>query len=343
MADGINISICTAIISSPTEEILISKRINNQLFHFTKTGIMRKIVTLITLSAVLFSCRETPVQRADNDFDVTVKTPAYKDNKPVVLFDEGHNNFHTTNGLYEPFANLIKNDGYDLKTLKTSVTMEALKPSGIYVIVNAKGKGDLNDTPAFTENETETIKNWVINGGSLLLIADHFPYGSAVENLGNKLGIDFQKGMVQDSVFFDKKSNDQSQLEFSKENKLLTEHPITKGINKVITFTGQSLKCSSCISFLTLSDVAYDMTPKTKVLKDGDNTRVEVTYENPQSAKGRSQGVALRLGKGKIVCLGEAAMLTVQKNRDDSKVGMNYNPDNKKLALNIMHWLTEKE
>jgi hypothetical protein len=304
---------------------------------------MRKIVTLITLSAVLFSCRETPVQRADNDFDVTVKTPAYKDNKPVVLFDEGHNNFHTTNGLYEPFANLIKNDGYDLKTLKTSVTMEALKPSGIYVIVNAKGKGDLNDTPAFTENETETIKNWVINGGSLLLIADHFPYGSAVENLGNKLGIDFQKGMVQDSVFFDKKSNDQSQLEFSKENKLLTEHPITKGINKVITFTGQSLKCSSCISFLTLSDVAYDMTPMTKVLKDGGDTRVEVTYENPQSAKGRSQGVALRLGKGKIVCLGEAAMLTAQKNRDDSKVGMNYNPDNKKLALNIMHWLTEKE
>ena len=306
---------------------------------------MKKILTLVTLTIALLSCKETPVQRADNDFDITVGTPAFKENKPIILFDEGHNNFHTTNGLYQPFANLVRNDGYGLKTLANPVTEEALSSSSIYVIANAKGKGDLNDTPAFTEDETEIIKNWVINGGSLLLIADHFPFGSAVENLANKLGIEFQKGIVQDSTFYDKQSNDQSQLEFSKENKLLAENIITDGVNKVITFTGQSIKCkdSSCISFLTLSDAAYDMTPNTKVTKDGDDTRVEVTYDNPQSAKGRSQGVALMLGKGKIVCLGEAAMLTAQKNRDDSKVGMNHNPDNKKLTLNIMHWLTEKE
>jgi hypothetical protein len=170
-----------------------------------------------------------------------------------------------------------------------------------------------------------------------------FHLGDAVENLSNKLGIEFQKGIVQDSVYYDKKSGDQSQLEFSKENKLLEEHAITHGVNKVITFTGQSIKCkdSTCVSFLTLSDAAYDMDPITKVSKDGKDTRVEVTYSNPQSAKGRSQGVAIKLGKGKIVCLGEAAMLTAQLNRDDAKVGMNYNPDNKKLALNILHWLTE--
>jgi hypothetical protein len=302
-------------------------------------------LTLITLTTALFSCKETPVQSVDNDFDVTVETPAFKENKPVILFDEGHNNFHTTNGLYKPFANLVRNDGYELKTLTTPVTAEALNSASIFVIANAKGKGDLNDTHAFTEDETETIKNWVISGGSLLLIADHFPFGSAVENLGTKLGIEFQKGMVQDSIFYDKQSNDQSQLEFSKENKLLEEDAITQGVSKVITFTGQSIKCNdtSCFSFLTLSDAAYDMTPNTKVTKDGDDTRVEVTYDNPQTAKGRSQGIALRLGKGKIVCLGEAAMLTAQKNRDNNKVGMNYNANNKKLALNIMHWLTTKE
>lgn len=226
-----------------------------------------------------------------------------------------------------------------------NVTAELLNSVNIYVIANAKGKGDLNDTPAFTEEECEIIKEWVVNGGSLLLIADHFPFGSAVENLANRFGIDFQKGMVQDSVYYDKKSNDQSQLEFSKENKLLTEHTITNGVNKVITFTGQSIKCkdSSSISFLTLSEAAYDMTPNSKVTKDGNDTRVEVTYDNPQSAKGRSQGIALKFGKGNIVCLGEAAMLTAQKDRDGNKVGMNYNSDNKKLALNIMNWLTKKE
>ena len=300
---------------------------------------------LLILSPALFSCKETPVQSVDNDFDVTVEKPSFKENIPVILFDEGHDNFHTTKGLYQPFANLVRNDGYELRTLTTSVTEKALSSASIYVIANAKGEGDLNDTPAFTEDETEVIKNWVINGGSLMLIADHFPFGSAVENLGHKLGIEFQKGLVQDSMHYDRKSNDHSQLEFSKENKLLTVHAITEGVNRVITFTGQSIKCkdTSSVSFLTLSDAAYDMTPKTKITKDGDDTRVEVTYNNPQSAKNRSQGVAIKLGKGKIVCLGEAAMLTAQKNRDNNKVGMNYNSDNKKLALNIMHWLTKKE
>jgi len=306
---------------------------------------MKQILTLLTLTTALLSCKETPLQRADNDFNVTVEIPAFQKNKPTILFDEGHNNFHTTIGLYQPFANLVKNDGYELKTLTNLVTQEVLNSTRIYVIANAKGKGDLNDDNAFSEVETEIIKNWVMEGGSLLLIADHFPFGSAVENLANKIGVEFQKGIVQDSMYYDRKSNDQSQLEFSKENRLLIEHAITNGVNKVITFTGQSIKCqdSSCISFLSLSDVAYDLTPITKVTKDGNDTRVEVTYVNPQSAKGRSQGVALKLGNGRIVCLGEAAMLTAQKNRDDNKVGMNYNPENKKLALNILHWLTEKE
>jgi hypothetical protein len=309
------------------------------------TSVQKQILTLFTISIALYSCKETPLQRADKDYDVSVERMTFQENKPILLFDEGHHNFHTTNGLYEPFANLAKNDGYTLKTLSTAVTAEALRAATLYVIANAKGEGDLNDTPAFTEVETEIIKDWVIHGGSLLLITDHYPFGAAAENLANKLGIDFQKGIVQDSVHYDKASNDQSQLEFSKENKLLTEHAITHGVNKVITFTGQSIQCkdSSCVSFLTLSDSAYDMTPNPKISKDGNDTRVEVTYENPQSARGRSQGVAINLGKGKIVCLGEAAMLTAQINRDGGKVGMNYNPDNKKLALNILHWLTEKD
>ena len=78
------------------------------------------------------------------------------------------------------------------------------------------------------------------------------------------------------------------------------------------------------------------------MIKDGTDTRVEANYDNPASAIGRSQGSALRSGKGKVIVLGEAAMLTAQKNRDNAKVGMNYSPDIKKHALNIMHWLMKK-
>jgi hypothetical protein len=297
----------------------------------------------LILTSGLSSCKETPLQRADLDFDASVPAPRFTSARPVILFDEGHNNFHTTSGLYQPFANLMKNDGYDLKTLDNRVSKQALSTAQIFIIANAKGKGDLNDSPAFTEEECQLVKDWVNKGGALLLIADHFPFGSAVQNLGDQFGINFQKGMVEDSLNFDKVSNDYSQLVFSKENKLLADHEITQGVNKVITFTGQSVKCkNSCVSFLTLSPTAFDLQPETKVMKDGSDTRVQVTYDHPTSANGRSQGVALTFGKGKVVVLGEAALLTAQKNRDDAKVGMNYNPDNKKLALNIMHWLTKK-
>jgi hypothetical protein len=238
---------------------------------------------------------------------------------------------------------LIKNDGCEVTATDKQITNEVLSGFDIYIIANARGKGELNDSPAFTDAECNTIKEWVSNGGSLLLITDHFPMGSAVEILASKFGVEMQKGMVQDSVYHDKSSTDESQLEFSRENKLLADCDITKGIDKVITFTGQSIQCKdSCISFLNLSDMAYDMTAKTEVLKDGDNTRVNVTFNNPQSAKGRSQGLALKYGKGKVIVLGEAAMLSAQLTRDNSKFGMNVNPDNKKLALNIIHWLATK-
>jgi len=304
---------------------------------------MRRIFLILLSASLLFSCKEKPLASVDNDFDVTLSNPTYSINKPKILFDEGHNNSHKTSGTYKPFATLIKNDGCEVTATDKQITSDVLSGFDIYIIANARGKGELNDTPAFTEGEGNTIKEWVSNGGSLLLITDHFPMGSAVEILANKFGVEMQKGMVQDSVYHDKSTKDESQLEFSRENKLLADCDITKGIDKVITFTGQSIKCKDgCISFLNLSDVAYDMTAKTEVLKDGNDTRVNVTFNNPQSAKGRSQGLALKFGKGKVIVLGEAAMLSAQLNRDNSKFGMNVNPDNKKLALNIIHWLAIK-
>jgi len=304
---------------------------------------MRRIFLISLSASLLFSCKEKPLASVDNDFDVTLSNPTYSINKPKILFDEGHNNSHKTSGTYKPFATLIRNDGCEVTTTDKQITSEVLSRFDIYIIANARGNGELNDTPAFTEGECNTIKEWVSNGGSLLLITDHFPMGSAVEILANNFGVEMQKGMVQDSVYHDKSTKDESQLEFSRENKLLADCDITKGIDKVITFTGQSIKCKdSCISFLNLSDVAYDMTAKTEVLKDGNDTRVNVTFNNPQSAKGRSQGLALKFGKGKVIVLGEAAMLSAQLTRDNSKFGMNVNPDNKKLALNIIHWLATK-
>jgi hypothetical protein len=60
------------------------------------------------------------------------------------------------------------------------------------------------------------------------------------------------------------------------------------------------------------------------------------------SAAGRAQGVALKLGKGRVVVLAEAAMLSAQlAGPQKTKFGMNRSGiDNRRFALNVMHWLT---
>ena len=63
-------------------------------------------------------------------------------------------------------------------------------------------------------------------------------------------------------------------------------------------------------------------------------------------AAGRAQGVAFTFGTGRVVVLGEAAMLSAQIVVKPGggvafRMGMNHaGIDNRQLALNIMHWLS---
>ena len=60
------------------------------------------------------------------------------------------------------------------------------------------------------------------------------------------------------------------------------------------------------------------------------------------SAAGRAQGIAFKFGKGRVVVLGEAAMMSAQlAGPEKRRMGMNMpGSDNRQLALNIMHWLS---
>jgi hypothetical protein len=68
---------------------------------------------------------------------------------------------------------------------------------------------------------------------------------------------------------------------------------------------------------------------------------VLVDYVGTTSARGRAQGIALESGQGRVVVLGEAGMLSAQRDRRGQPVGMNFpGYDNRQLALNILHWLS---
>ena len=297
---------------------------------------MKRALTVclfLFLVSVVVGAQQLP----DPEFNTTVANPAYTKSEPRVLFDEAHHNFHTTDGRYKPFADLLRNDGYRVVRNRQPFSKETLSSFKVLVIANALGAEEMDDNgadeSAFTEEECQAVQDWVKGGGSLLLIADHAPFGGAASSLASRFGVDMSKSFTYDPA--NSAEGNPSLLIFSRDNKLLTTHPISDGrdekerVNRVESFTGQSLKGpADSVAILKLSDTA----------KDTPNQNMDASV----SAAGRAQALAFKFGKGRVVVQGEAAMLSAQiSGPEKSKMGMNVpGNDNKQYALNVMHWLS---
>lgn len=128
-------------------------------------------------------------QKADPNFRSTVQHSAYPTDHPRILIDEAHRNFHTASDRYKPFADLMRNDGYRVDGSSLLFSPEVLNGANVLVIANALGPGEHESRPAFTPEEEATVVDWVRQGGALLLIADHAPFGFAAERLAQQFGV----------------------------------------------------------------------------------------------------------------------------------------------------------
>jgi len=285
-------------------------------------------------------------QTIDVAFNTRVSRPAYSKQHPRVLFDEAHNNTDTSAGRYAPFCSLIRSDGYRVVPNGGRFSKLALANSEVLVIVNASGPADSRATSPFTDAECDALRDWVNSGGGLLLICDQAPFSAATSSIARRFGVDLTKGFTIDPIHHDKDSADETELVFTRENGLLGDHPITRGrdaterINRIITFTGTSIKGpEGSVPFLKLADTAQDVFPSDR--KAGSAPEDPVPDAILKSAAGRAQGTAFVFGKGRVVVLGEAAMLTAQVAPLGFSFGMNVSGiDNRQLALSIMHWLS---
>ena len=296
-----------------------------------------KVVLLICAFLLLTCVNVFAQQMADPEFDTSVAHPAYKNDGARVMFDEAHHNFHTADGRYKPFVDLLMNDGYRVVRNRQPFVSTRLNSFKVLVIANALGAEDDeddegSDKPAFTAEEIAAVTDWVKNGGALLLIADHAPFGAAATGLAKAFGVNLSNGYT-----FDEKNSvdDPTHLIFSRENKLLGSHPIMEGRNEqeriklVRSFTGESMTGpDGSVALLKLSDSATE-SPHS-------------SGELVASAAGRAQAIAFKFGKGRVMVQGEAAMLSAQiSGPDKHTMGMNVpGNDNKQYALNLMHWLS---
>jgi len=285
----------------------------------------------------------------DTAFNARVAQPAYIGYHPKVLFDEAHNNSYTSSGSYKPFVDLIISDGCQVVPNKGTLSKELLRGYALLVIVNASGPPQRRESSAFTEAERDAIHEWVGAGGALLLISDHAPFSAAIAPLAKRFNIDFTNGYTIDTDKFNKQSDDQTELLFTREDGLLVEHPITRGrdkierINRIISFSGTSLKGpAGSVAFLKLADTARDVVPPELKPDQKPASPEDPLPDHKQvSAAGRAQAVAVEFGKGRVVAVGEAAMLTAQVAPQGFRFGMNISGiDNRQLDLNIIHWLS---
>ncbi len=284
-------------------------------------------------------------QRADYGWDPKISTPAFAAEHPRVLVDEAHYNSSTVGfaGRYWPFARLLRADGYAIERNDDVFTPGRLDGVRVLVIANASGApkpqffginipiptDKKRNEPAFTTAEIEVIRSWVEHGGSLLLIADHAPFGEAAADLASAFGVTMHRGFVE----VPDESSDP--LVFSADKGRLGDHPIIHGdapgtaIDRLMTYTGQSLDGpSGATVLLRLPDTAVEAVP------DG-----ETLVTRPA---GPAQGLAFERGSGRVVVLGEGGMVTAQVSRR-VPYGMNTpDNDNRQFVRNVMHWLSRK-
>ncbi|MFC2103742.1 hypothetical protein ACFLS4_00125 [Bacteroidota bacterium] len=232
-----------------------------------------------------------------------------------------------------------------LNTHQEHFTQEKLKGVDLLIIANAMV--DKDKTSAFLKEEILVLNEWIKKGESLLLITDHDPFGSAASELAKSLGVGMASVWTVDTLRVNKAIGKNTWLEYNRENGGLGQHSILRidkpgsAVNRVITFTGQSLSYDSTWkSILQLSESAQNYYERS------DAKSLSSDPSTSYSVPGQSQLIACDYGDGRIVIAGEAAMFTTQEVRIFFKTyrgGFDYDGyDNKQFVLNIIHWLLFK-
>jgi hypothetical protein len=316
---------------------------NMKLLIKVAVGLAVAVVIALVSVAIMF-----PVTVVDASYKPSAAHPVYAAGRgPRLCIDEFHNNVHTLGGTYRPFGELMLAAGFRVSSSDAQFDSSSLSKCDVMVISNAMGapryrfygfnlpirtKAARQD-PAFSNEEVSALSGWVRQGGSLLLIADHYPCGPAAQKLALAFGVRMSGGYTEARSNQDKNSKDPGQLIYSRANGLLGRHPITDGrsaserVQTVTAFTGQALMSSVGTSLLSLPKDAVDTIPAGP-------------RSHPTSVGGQSQAIAAEIGRGRVVILGEAAMLSAQRGPDGFRFGMNKaTNDNEKFALNIAYWL----
>jgi hypothetical protein len=290
--------------------------------------ILLSVIVVLAAMDIVF-CQQVP----DLEYEPPVHRPAYALGEgPRIVIDEAHYNFHTADGRYRPFADVLRRDGYCVDGFRKPFSSDSLHGADVVVIANAlherneKDRGWLPILSAFTKDEIVAVRAWVEKGGSLFLIADHMPFAGAAIDLAEAFDVEFSNGYARAGSWNTGKPNT-----FERETGLL-ESAITRGraddekVTVVATFTGSAFRPpKDATAIMLFGAKSVSLTPE----------KVQI--------EGWCQGAVMNVGNGRVAVFGEAAMFSAQlAGSQKQPIGMNtpVAKQNHQLLLNVMHWLT---
>ena len=295
----------------------------------------------VTMIMIAFALSAASAQQVnDPDADVSVAHPAFpQKDGPVVAIDSGHSNFHTIDGRYQPFASVLRNDGFRVVDSKSLFTGDSLSAFKVLVISNALPAALVKDwslpaTSAFSPAEIEALNAWVTGGGSLLLIADHRPFAGSARDLAAAFGFRFVDGVVERDPLGQRDI-------FTLADGSLHEDVVTRGrdagsaVTSLQTFTGSAFQAPPAARPIIVLPAGY-MSHECLLPCRGTVSETNVG--------GYLQGAVMPLGKGRIAVFGEAAMFSAQIVKGSNppfRGGFNAKSaeQNKQFILNLMEWL----
>ena len=311
----------------------------------------RRVAILVLLATVWLWWRDSagPGELA---YRGTVEAPTWTSGGPAVLIDNAHWNAATGRKGLVAFAGLLEADGYTLAPPGNATRAETLAEARVGVVANPLGlagmarrlAGRLNlahlqifDDDALMGQEIETTIQWIENGGSLLLAVDENPMARGSRGLAERLGVGLRGRLVVDVGHSEPRFPDR--LVFSRENGLMGAHPIVDGfpgappVNRVVTFGGQALvPPPGAATLLTLSPSATDVPHK------GDPAA------NGESVSGLAQAVAFERGRGRVVVIGDVALLMMSEVGDGQPTGLPWaGTNNERFVRYIMRWLSRRD
>jgi hypothetical protein len=298
-----------------------------------------KVIIAYGLCMVLWVASSSAQHLGDTSFVPLIDKPAFDIGEgPVVKIDEAHNNFHTKNGRYFAFAEVLRREGYRVESSASEFNLDSLRACRVLVISNALNEEttefrSVSPPSAFTDEEIEIVRSWVEDGGALFLIADHMPFAGAAGKLAAAFGFEFSDGFAFNKT---RKRPDM----FRRSDGSLRGHEITDGrdpserVDSVATFTGQAFKAHRDHDPIIVFDSNY-IAFMPEVAWEFDKL-VDTLFID-----GWMQAAATEYGKGRVFVSGEAAMFSSQVGSGGARVGLSSAEaaQNLRYLRNIMRWL----